>query len=115
MIEGVPTHDVLADMGDLNAKIGNENADLDREMRKRAYGKMNETGERLVDFYLDFDLVIGGTLFQHKDIHKLSWNSPDGKIVYQIHHLMINHRWKRSLLDACVVRGADLIPITTLL
>ena len=108
VVEQVPTHDVLVVMGDLNAKIGNENAGLERAMGKHGCGKMNENGERLIDFCLDFDLVIGGTLFQHKDIHKLTWKSPDGKTVNQIDHLMINHRWRRSLLDVRVFRGADL-------
>ena len=51
---------------------------------------MNENGERLVDFCLDFDLEIGGTLFQRKDIHKLTWKSPDGKKVNQIDHRKVN-------------------------
>ena len=38
---------------------------------------MNENGERLVDFCLDFDLGIVRTLFQHKDVHKLTWKSTD--------------------------------------
>ena len=59
VVEQVPTHDVLVVMGDLNAKIGNENAGLERAMGKHGCGKMNENGERLIDFCLDFDLVIG--------------------------------------------------------
>ena len=70
LAEGVPTHDVLVMMGDLNAKIRNENVGLERVMWKYGCGKMNETWEQLVDFCLDSDLVIGGTLFQHKDIQK---------------------------------------------
>ena len=53
----------------INAQIGNENAGLAREIRKR-----------LVDFYLDFDFIISGTLFQHKDILKLTWKYTDGKL-----------------------------------
>ena len=32
---------------------------------------MNENAERLIDLCLDFDIVIEGTLFQHKDIQNL--------------------------------------------
>ena len=39
---------------------------------KHRFRKMNKNVERLVDFCLDFDHVIGGTLFQHKDIQKLT-------------------------------------------
>ena len=43
------------------------------------------------------DLVIGGTLFQHKDNNKLTWPSPSGRDRNQIDHLMINGTWRRSL------------------
>ena len=55
MIEGVPTHDVLVVIGDLNAKIANENLDQERAIGKHEFCKMNENGERIID------LVIGGT------------------------------------------------------
>ena len=61
--EQVHTHGVLVVKCDLIAKIGNENACLKRAMGKHGCRKMNENGERLVNFRLDFDVVIGGTLF----------------------------------------------------
>ena len=43
---------------------------------------MNVNGKRIVDFCLD--LVIRGTLFQHKDIQKLTCKSPDGETMYDL-------------------------------
>ena len=57
--EEVPNYDVLVLMGELNAKIGNENLGLERAKGKHGCGKVNENGERLVDFCIDFDLSIG--------------------------------------------------------
>ena len=54
-----------------------------------------------------YNLVIGGTLFPHSDIHKLTWCSPNGRDKNQIDHLMINGIWRRSLFDVKVKRGAD--------
>lgn len=34
---------------------------------------MNDNGERLVEFCLSNRCIIGGTVFPHRDIHKLSW------------------------------------------
>lgn len=68
---------------------------------------MNVNGERLAEFCTMHNLVIGGTVFQHKDIHKLTWHSPNGRDQNQIDHLMIKGTWKRSLLDVKVKRGAD--------
>ena len=39
---------------------------------KNGWGKMNENGERLADICGLNYLVIGGTIFEHKEIHKLT-------------------------------------------
>ena len=69
---------------------------------------MNNNGLRLVEFCAENDMVIGGTLFQHKTIHKYTWTSPDGNIHNQIDHVLINGKWRKSLLDVRAFRGADL-------
>ena len=53
------------------------------------------------------DLVIGGTLFAHKNIHKYTWTSPDGKTRNQIDHVSISGNRRGSLLDVRIYRGAD--------
>ena len=68
---------------------------------------MNNNGERLADFCLNNDLVIGGTIFPHKNIHKLTWRSPNGRSLNQIDHIIINGKWRRSLENVRVFRGAD--------
>jgi endonuclease/exonuclease/phosphatase (EEP) superfamily protein YafD len=77
-------------------------------MGRHGVGVITDNGERLVNFCQQNDLVIGGTLFAHKEIHKLTWTSPDGRTQNQIDHIIINGRWRHSLQDVRVMRHADI-------
>ncbi|RUS68494.1 hypothetical protein EGW08_023744 [Elysia chlorotica] len=103
----IPRHDVITLMGDLNAKVGDDNNGAERTMGKFGCGSINNNGERLVEFCASNDLVIGGTLFKHPAIHRLTWYSPNGRDKNQIDHIAINGIWRGSLLDVRVKRGAD--------
>jgi hypothetical protein len=54
-------------------------------------------------------LMIGGTLYLHKESHKVTWVSPDpqGRIQNQIDHICISKDWRKSLLDVHNKTGAD--------
>lgn len=103
----MPSHNDLLVIGDLNTKVGRPNEGREKIMGKNGCGEMNENGERLADICGLNDLVIGGTIFEHKEIHKLTWISPDGNVKKQIDHVLINGRWKHSLHSVTVKRGAD--------
>ena len=106
-VDKVPTHDVLCVMGDMNAKVGDNNTNRERFMGNHRCGDLNDNGERLSDFCLENRLIIGGTLFPHKTIHKLTWVSPNGKVENQIDHVLVNQKWRRSLFDVRACRRAD--------
>ncbi|XP_071153817.1 craniofacial development protein 2-like [Mytilus edulis] len=106
-IEKVPKRDLLVLMGDLNAKVGSERKGWDREIDPHGIGKMNENGELFADFCTTNNLVIGGTLFKHKNCHKVTWVSPAGNAENQIDHITISQRWRSSLQDVRVKWGAD--------
>ena len=67
----------------------------------------DDNGMRLASFALQYGMVIGGTLFPHKTIHKGTWISPDGNTVNQIDHALVRKKFRKSLLDTRVYRNGD--------
>ena len=52
-------------------------------------------------------LVIGGSVFPHKRVHKVTCVSPNYTVENQIDHFCISKKFRRTLLDVRVMRGAD--------
>jgi len=100
----VPNHDLLLVMGDLNAKVGSDNSGYEACMGNHSPGTRNDNGERFIEFCATNELVIGGSLFPHKEIHKLTWKSNDKKTLNQIDHITVNRRWRSALQDVKVHR-----------
>lgn len=69
--------DIKIIMGDLNAKVGTDNTNLEHVMGKHGMGRRNENGELFIELCSNHGLIIGGTIYPHKDIHKVTWKSPD--------------------------------------
>nr|KAG5701747.1 hypothetical protein BaRGS_004349 [Batillaria attramentaria] len=99
VFDRTPRRDMKIVMGDLNAKVGDNNTDRELVMGRHGVGTCNENGELFTDFCSFNNLVIGGTIYPHKKIHKTTWTSPDGKTDNQIDHFTIDRKWRRSLLD----------------
>nr|KAG5690467.1 hypothetical protein BaRGS_016467 [Batillaria attramentaria] len=94
-------------MGYFNAKIGSDNTGYENTMGTHGLGQMNENGERFADFCALNQLVIGGSIFPHKRIHKATWRSPDHVTENQIDHICISRKFRRSWREVRVMRGAD--------
>ena len=63
-------------------------------MGRKGIARMNKNGERLAEFHALNGLVIGEIFFNHKDIHKLTLTSPNGRDRNQIDHIINNGRSK---------------------
>ena len=107
VVGSVNKHDMVLITGDMNAKVGANNTDKELVMGKHGTGTINSNGERLTDFCSLNSYVITGTIFPHKDIHKFTWTSPDKKTTNQIDHVLINRKYRSSVKDTRVMRGAD--------
>ena len=93
--------------GDMNAKVGNLVNGVGRVMGRHRLGMVNDNGERLKEFCDFNEMVITGTVFPHKEIHKQTWVSPDGRTKNQIDHTLVNRRFRTSVLDTRAMQSAD--------
>ena len=107
IIAKYPEKDINILMGDINAKIGQNNTGYEEVMGRHGLGIMNENGERFADLCAMNNLIIGGRVFPHRRIHKATWVSPDNVTENQIDHICIAKRFRRSMQDVRVRRGAD--------
>lgn len=105
-MEKVPRGDIKIVMSDLNTKVGSDKYNLERVMGRNVIGVRNSNDNLFVEFCSNHNLVIGGTLFPHKDIHKTTWMSPDNRTRNQIVHIIISGTWRFSLTDMRSRRGA---------
>ena len=106
-VDATPRHDVLMVFGDMNAKVGSDNTGREGIMGKHGLGNINDNGERFSEFCTNNSLVIGGTIFPHKTVHKQTWISPDTHTKNQIDHFTINKKWRSSLVDLRAYKGSD--------
>jgi hypothetical protein len=53
-------------------------------------------------------MTIASTYFEHKNIHKVPWVSPDGRAFNQIDHILIDTRHGTDIMDCRPHRGANI-------
>ena len=61
----------------------------------------------MVQFAAVTDMIIGGTIFAHKNIHKVTWRSPDGVTMNQIDHMLIQKHHSSNLRDVRCKQGVN--------
>ena len=77
-------------------------------MGKHGYGDRNERGERLLEFATAHSLYICNTRFQQKPSRKWTWTSPDGVHKNMIDMILIQQRWKSSVINCRTFQSADI-------
>jgi hypothetical protein len=94
-------------LGDFNAKVGREDIFKPTIGNESLHHDSNDNGVRVVNFATSKNLVVKSTMFPHRNIHKYTWTSPDGKTHNQIDHVLIDRRQHSSILSVLSFRGTD--------
>jgi len=74
---------------------------------ERLHQRSNDNGVRIVTFATSKNLFVKSTMFLHRNIHKYTWTSPDGKTRNQTVHILIHRRRHSSILQVRSFREAD--------
>ena len=104
-------HDLQVVVGDFSARVGNMRNGFELFLGPRAVPgpSIDNRQQRFLDTCASNNLVIGGSLFPHRLIHKYTWTSNAGtRPRAQLDHVLINRLWRSSLLDCRTYRGADI-------
>jgi len=94
VFDHLPKYHMKILLGDFNAKVGRENIFKPTIGQESLHQLSNDNGVRLVNLATSKNLVVKSTVFPHRNIHKYTWTSPDGKTHSQIDHILIDRRWQ---------------------
>jgi hypothetical protein len=67
---------------------------------------INENGLRAI-YFVTNNMIIKSTYFPHKNIHKKTWQSPDGQTSNQIDHVLVDGRHAASSMVVINCRVVD--------
>jgi hypothetical protein len=98
-VDNTPKSDIITFLGDLNARLGKEDASRGVTGQYTLHQNTRGNGELLCEFVGLNNMTIMSMQFQHKLIHKGTWISRDGRTVNQIDHVMINSNKKELIED----------------
>jgi hypothetical protein len=76
-------------LGGFNAKVGREDNFEPTIGNESLHENSNDNGDRLVNYATSKNLRVKSTMLQHRNIHKYTWTSPDGKTHNQIDHILV--------------------------
>jgi len=107
LFDHFPKYHMKMLLGDFNAKVEREHIFKPAIGQESLHQDSNDNGVRLVNFATSKNLIVKSTMFPHRNIHKYTWTSPEGKTHNQIDHVLIDRRWHSSVLDVRSFRGAD--------
>jgi len=93
-------------LGEFNAKVGRENIFKPTNGQESLHQDSNDNWGKLT-WPHQKNLVVKSMMIPHRNIHKYTWTSPDGKTHNQIDHVLRGRRWYSSVLDVRSFRGAD--------
>ena len=106
-INKIPSSDDLYLLGDFNARVGAEKCLWPEVLGAHGIGRMNENGQRLLEFCSHHHLCITNTFFECKLIHKGTWRHPRSKTWHQIDFTITKQSNLHNVKNSRTYHSAD--------
>ena len=101
----VPASEQLFICGDWNGHIGTDRAGYEEIHGGHAVGRRNDEGERLLEFAMANDLVVGNSVFEKRPKHLVTYQS--GEVTTQIDYLLYRRSFRRHVTNVKVILGEE--------
>jgi hypothetical protein len=97
-INNVSSNDMLIIIGDLNARVGEnqQQHEIRSNVGPFTIDVENENGTRLIDFCEINNILLSNTFFKHKLIHQTSWMHPRNKTWHMVDYTLIKKSSERA-------------------
>jgi hypothetical protein len=94
-----PKYHIKILLGDLNAKVGSKDIFKPTIGNESLHEISGDNGVRLLNFATSKNITVKSTMLPHRNIHKYTWTSPDGKTHNQIAHILVDRQRHSNVLD----------------
>ena len=101
-VSKIPATELIHILGDFNARVGADHESWPDVLGHHGIGKMNENGERLLEFCCYHKLCVTNTFFENKVRHKVSWRHPTSKHWHQLDMILTR---RDSINSVCSIRA----------
>ena len=106
-IMGISDSEEVIFLGDWNGHVGTAADGFELVHGGRGFGKRNPEGERVLDFALANDLVVGNTLFIKRESHLVTFSSGGNKT--QVDYVLYRRNFRGNVTNVKVIPGEEVV------
>ena len=107
VLEKVKKDDRLVLMGDLNGRVGRDVETWEEVIGRHGEDTQNDNGRRFLETCATNGLTIMNRCFEHKDIHKYTWECRGQGLRTIIDYFAVRKALRQTVADVKVIRGEE--------
>lgn len=106
-VSKIPASEMLFPIGDWNGHVGTESGAYREAHGGHGYGVRNTEGERILEFAIANELLVGNTLFKKRDSHLITYSSGDHRT--QIDYILFRRCIRGTVSNVKVIPAEECV------